>query len=704
MHCFYNGMVIVNLSLSTEYSLWLIIFCILAGAGGAAILYYKEKNRDFNLRTRRLLAWLRGIGIFLIAFLLLSPMIKTVTRRLEKPIVILAVDKSESVVIGEDSSYYRHDFLKSWNNLIAKLSKKYEVRDYSFSDNLKTGSQGAFDGKQTDMGEVFSEIGTRYANRNIAAVVLASDGIINRGADPLYASGNVNFPILTVAMGDTNQHKDLLINRAVYNQIAFLGNDFPVEISVSAYRCSGHNTTLTVSSEKKVLFTQNISIPAGDFNRTIPVRLPAAETGTQRYRISLSPVDGEISRTNNIRDIFIEVLDGRQKILLAAASPHPDVAAIRQGIEANPNYEVVEQSATEDPGNLSQYDLVILHQIPSVTDAGVRLIEKLRESKTPALYILGRQSNLQAFNQLKTGVIIPPSNAAMNEAYPVVNDKFPLFSLPADVVNVIQEMPPLSVPFGKYQLATGAEVLFNQRIGSVSTGMPLILFSQGADTKAGIVTGEGLWRWRIACFLRTGSHKAFDEFIAKTVQYLAVKTDKSRFRVMHKNSFLENEQVVFDAELYDESYELVNTPEARIEIRDSADKRYPFVFSRTSTAYTLNAGSFPPGKYSYEATVTADKSMQKRGKFTVIPINVETLNTVADHNLLYNLASRHDGIMISPRDLDKVGEFLDNREDIKTVAYYEQRYTGLVNLWWALAVIIVLLGAEWFLRKRAGEY
>ena len=38
-----------------------------------------------------------------------------------------------------------------------------------------------FEGKKTDISYAFEEIGNRFYNRNLAAVVLASDGTINKG-------------------------------------------------------------------------------------------------------------------------------------------------------------------------------------------------------------------------------------------------------------------------------------------------------------------------------------------------------------------------------------------------------------------------------------------------------------------------------------------------------------------------------------------
>lgn len=696
----------MNFSLTTELPWWLVLFCLIAGVGISAILYFKDKNSDYTPLTQKILALVRGLAISLIAFLLLSPMIKTITRRLEKPVVIMALDNSESIITGKDSAYYRGEFIKQWNKLADKLSGKYELQTYSFSDKLQPGIAGDFHGKQTDMGQLFDEIATRYTHRNVAALIFAGDGLVNRGADPLYASENVAYPIVTVALGDTNQHRDVLIGRVVYNQIAYLGNDFPLEITISAYECEGQSVTLTVTDDKSArLFSQPVTVFSAEFTRTVQVKIQASEAGTRRYRISVSGIKGEVSLTNNVRDIFIDVLDGRQKILILSAAPHPDIAALRQAVETNPNYQVVQLTAADDPGDLHQYDLVVLHQLPSMANAAVTLLEKVRKASIPVLYVVGKQSNLLAFNQLKTGLSIIATSTAGNEAYASVNDNFPLFSLPEEVKNMIASMPPLLVPFGQFQQATSSEVLMNQRIGAVVTQMPLILFNQGIDTKTGIIAGEGLWRWRISCFMKTGNHKAFDELVNKIIQYLAVKEDKSRFRIIDKKSYLENEQVTFDAELYNESYELDNAPEVKLVVTDSVNKSYPFVFSRTSNAYTLNAGSFAPGKYNYEASVVYDnKPMQKRGSFTIMPINVETLNTVANQSLMYNLAVRHDGTMVYPADMAKIEEFLANREDIKTISYSQKRFTDLVNLWWVLALIVLLLAAEWFIRKRAGGY
>lgn len=174
---------------------------------------------------------------------------------------------------------------------------------------------------------------------------------------------------------------------------------------------------------------------------------------------------------------------------------------------------------------------------------------------------------------------------------------------------------------------------------------------------------------------------------------------------MLKNNFSENEAVAIDAELYNDSYQLINAPEVNIVITDENKKNFPYAFTRTSNAYYLNAGSLPPGEYSYKASTTfAGKAFQKSGMFTVKLLNIESMNTVANHELLNNMAARHKGKMVYPQQLDQLEKLLAARDDMKTIAYTQKRYTDLVSFLPVLLLLLGLISAEWFVRKRNGSY
>jgi hypothetical protein len=329
----------------------------------------------------------------------------------------------------------------------------------------------------------------------------------------------------------------------------------------------------------------------------------------------------------------------------------------------------------------------------------------LKTIPVPVLFIIGSQSNLAAYSNLMAGLTITQSAVSFNEATGLMNPEFSLFSLSPEVVRAVPEFPPLSVPFSQYKPGTVAQVLMYQKIGNVNTKTPLVLFNQGVDRKSATITGEGIWRWRLANYAKSGNQLAFDELITRIVQYLAVKEDKSPFRVILKNSFSESETVEIDAELYNDSYQLVNEPEVNIVITDKDKKSYPYSFTRTSNAYYLNAGSLPPGDYTFKATTgLGGKVFDKSGMFSVMELNVEAMNTVANHAILNTIAARHSGKMVYPGQLSEIEKMLNARDDLKTVVYTQKRYTDLVSYLPYFMLLLLLLSAEWFIRKRSGSY
>jgi hypothetical protein len=232
-----------------------------------------------------------------------------------------------------------------------------------------------------------------------------------------------------------------------------------------------------------------------------------------------------------------------------------------------------------------------------------------------------------------------------------------------------------------------------------------VIFNQNLETRTGIIAGEGLWKWRLHNYLKNNNHQAYNEVVTRMIQYLAVKVNKSFFDVAGANNFVENEPVILTAEVYNQSYEPVNEPEVEITITNSDGDTYPFVFGKTARAYQLNAGALPVDNYTWEAKVrVGDKVFTDRGAFSISPLNIETINTRADHNLLFQLAKKTNGRMIYPDALPQLADELRQRADITTITYSTRQYTELVNLPWILILIIALLAAEWLLRKRNGSY
>ncbi len=696
----------MKLSVVTEAPGWYLLFCILAGIIYAGVLYYREARlKEISLLLRSAMGVFRFVVVFFLAFLLMSPLLKTIFREVEKPVIVIAQDESESLVMGKDSSFNKNEYPKKLQALKDAIGDKFNVVTYSFGDKFREDAKFEYKDKLTDFSVLFDELETRYADRNLGAVIIASDGIYNQGQSPVYAAERIKAPVFTIAMGDTTIRKDLILTKVIHNGIAFLGNTFPLDVVVDAHRFPNSKSTLTVSKGGQTLFTKPLDINADPFTQTIPVELTASSVGLQRYTVAVTVIDGENNIRNNRQDIFIDVLDGRQKVLIVGAAPHPDMGALKMAIESNDNYQAETFILTNFDKPLRQYNLVILHSIPSDNAQGQKLLTDLAAAKIPVFYITGAQSKFTLFNSLGTGVSVNVNGLRANESEAVPVTDFPYFNLSPEAINYMSKFPATLTPFGTFTTSPAATVFARQKIGALKTDYPLWVFSQQGERKVSVFLGEGLYKWRLHDFADHGNHDIFNELISKTIQFLSVREEKSFFRVTTKSNFLENEPVQFEAEVYNQSYELINTSVVSIDIIDENGKRFPSTFTPTGKGYRLDAKMFPIGEYKYEAkTKPGEKVYTQNGRFSVSPLLIEIANTTADHQALYNLSKRHNGELFMPSEMEKLAQVLNAREDIKPVIYNTKKLVDIINLWWIFGLLILLLSLEWFIRKRNGAY
>ena len=653
---------------------------------------------------------LRFISIFVLSFLLLSPLIKSFQREVQKPVIVLAQDNSRSVLLNKDSTFYQTSYLENLEVLKSKLSETFDVRYYSFGKQLNDDPKINYDDKQTNISAVLDAVYDKFEGQNLGAVILASDGIYNQGSNPVYSNKKLRTTVYTIALGDTTLPRDVLVKRVRTNSIAYLGNSFPIEIEAAAYGYNGSNIIVSVFHNGQLESVQSIVANNLRFTKTLLLNFNAKAKGMQRYTITVSHQKGELSYLNNVKDIYIDVIDGRQKIMLLANAPHPDLGAIKNAIEANQNYEVNIVYARDLSSDLSsfirEYTLVILHQIPSVDLSSKNLLETLSKCKVPRLYILGSQSNLPVFNSLNEGLSISYNRGNTNDAIPKVNKEFNLFSFSDETLNNSINFPPLQTPFGNYTTAGDVNMLFKQQIGATQTDMPLILFSKANEYKTGIICGEGFWRWRLQEYAQTQSQTASNEVMTKVIQYLSAKEDKRLLRITStQKTFEENENVMFDAEVYTPGYELTNESDVGLKVINEGGKSFDFQFSKSVKVYHLDCGILPIGAYRYTAnTIVGGKPESTSGQFTVFPLQAEFTETVANHQLLASLASINNGKLFYPSEMQQIIKAINSNEIIKPVSYERQQLQDLINLKWIFGFLIFTLTAEWFFRKREGGY
>ncbi|RZL26064.1 MAG: hypothetical protein EOO96_22865, partial [Pedobacter sp.] len=292
--------------------------CLALGFLYAWLLYRNNKNLDKKLQYG--LTVIRIIAVTAIAWLIFAPLIKTLNYTLDKPIIIIGQDNSISVGQVKATDFDQKLYEQNLKIIQDKLSDKYEVKTYNFGDSVGDGFDFKNQGKLTDAAAFFQKVRDEYTNRNIGAIILATDGIFNHGGNPLYSINQINAPVYTIALGDSIPKRDVLISNVNYNNIVYLDDDFTIEVQVQAFQSDRENAALIVSQNGAKVEQQNIAIAGNSFVKTISVKLHAGKIGVQKYTVQLSVLPNEITTKNNSQSFYVEVIDGRQKVLLAAAA------------------------------------------------------------------------------------------------------------------------------------------------------------------------------------------------------------------------------------------------------------------------------------------------------------------------------------------------------------------------------------------------
>lgn len=676
----------------SNYPWYYTLLCLVAGFVFSALLYVRDKQNAERSKTLLYsLAALRFISVSLIAILLLDIFIKRLINETEKPVIILAQDNSSSIIAGKDSTEIKNEYSKALASFITTIKDKYEVKTYQFDSETKTAESFDFKGKETDISNLFSDIENNFANKNIGAIILATDGIYNKGTNPLYSIEKINAPIYTIGLGDTIPLKDVWIHNLNHNQVAYLGNTFPVEVVVNAIDLKDKSVSVSISQNGKVLKTENLSINSNAFSTTLNFLLEADKPGIQKYTVSISSLNEDKNSQNNTQSFIIDVIDNREKVLILANAPHPDIAALEQSISAPQTYEVEVALINEFTKPLKPYSLVIIHQVNSIPQ---RISNELKANNQSVFYI-GSNSGTSAKTLF---------NSKSNDAEGVYQKEFSLFTLSDELKNYIKNFPAVAAPFRNGAVANGANILIAQKIGVVETEDPLLMFTETNGVKTASFLGDGIWKWRMRDFADHNNHNLFNELISKTVQYLSVKADKSFFRIFTKKIINENEPIEFTAEVYNQSYELVTEPDVTLILKDNNNKTFNYTFNKKQTMYSLSAGLFPAGEYTYEAKVKyGDKLYTKNGVIIIKEIVSERINTVANHQLLYQISKQSGGKLFYKNQIEQLQKEILASDSIKSITYSHKQLTDLVNLKWLFFVILAFLSIEWFLRKYNGK-
>jgi hypothetical protein len=694
-----------TMTFQAAYSLfWLLL--ILPLTFGLAWYFYRGNAwiKTQSVTVQRVLPLLRGLGLFFLMVLLLKITLLLQQAEVERPALITLFDNSSSIKRFKDSASIAQKFEQLKNEINQRFGGRYDLYFYSIGKGLREGGEIGLNEDQSNHELAFKYLAEQFLNRNVGAVLFASDGNYNSGDNPCYAAEQLSLtPIITLGVGDTTPKRDQIIGNLYHNDVVFLNDVFPLEVDLEAYKIKNTKAVVRLTNNGKILEQKTVNYGQAESSfQQLKFQVTAERTGFQAYTVSVEYLDGEYSKSNNTKTCYVEVIDTKNSIFFLASSPHPDLSAMRAAAETHENYEIQFLTPQELVQKNQQPDLLIWHGPNLPNDQ--KAFDFIKQNKLPVLFIIpGNVSN----GTIKGLALFNLSNqkGALDEVQGASNPGFSSFELSEDALKAVELFPPLLAKFGNIAPNGDFETLLYQKIGNTVKKEPMFYFNKRGNINHGLIFGEGLWKWRLVDYMKNKNHHQFNEIFLKAYTYLLIKREGMGLSVQFDKRFSKNDRITVNANFYNASLEPITTPKISLVLNDNNGKKYAHQFNILNNGYTLDLGSLSPGKYHWKArTRHQSKDYSKEGDFLVEDISLERSVNAANHGVLKQLAKQSAGNYYPITDYSKALDSLEKRSDITSIERITTEFWDLVDSWFLLLLIALCFFVEWFLKRYFGAY
>jgi hypothetical protein len=260
----------------------------------------------------------------------------------------------------------------------------------------------------------------------------------------------------------------------------------------------------------------------------------------------------------------------------------------------------------------------------------------------------------------------------------------------------------LHTEFGALTISVPNEVMLGQTVSGIANGNPLLATMEINGKRDAIWDGEGFWRWRARSFLETESFQSFDDFIGNLVQYLASNKRRSRLEVSSETFYYNNNPIKIPAQYFDKNYVFDNRASLNISVKNAeTEKQTVFPMLLRNNYYEVDLNSLPAGEYNYTVSVS-NEVVSSSGSFTILDFNVEQQFLNADVSKLRRIAQNTNGKAYFATQSNSLIQSLVENTNFQNIEKSEQKVVPLIDWKYLLALIVLALAAEWFIRKYNG--
>lgn len=712
----------IDLSATT----WIVVITTVL-AFVAAFFLYRHTRPPVPPARRWLLTSLRGIAFALLALLLFDPILHLRFTTSTPPVLAVLYDNSKSMRIVDKSGSRAAELAAVRNAAVFdRIKSRATVLPYTFGVQLRpftggTGDSLKLDEGGTDIAAALHTLAGEQERHRINAVLLISDGTYTLGRDPVNETGRFDIPVFCVGIGDTAEQKDIVLSNVVANDLVYAGTQSPVRASVMSAGFDSATVAVTLSRAGRVLDRKTLHLQGGTHEYAVDLSYVPEGDGLQRYTVSVSSLPGEISTANNQRSFAARVLKSKMRILMLGGEPSPDISVIRQTLIEDKNLSV--RSFTQasagtfyegriSPADFDSADCFVFVGFPTAgTSPEIlrQIARRIHAAFTPILFIDGRHVSLASAPEIAQALPFTVSMRTTTEQsvffQPAQNQLGnPILDVSATTA-AWNDLPPVFRTVSAYAAKPGSVVLGYVRPAAGPPRDPMLVARSVNQEKCVALLAYGVWRWRLMSQESAQTADILPIFLGNTIKWLTTPDERRPIRVAPtEDSFPEGEPVLFTGQAYNQNAEPVE--DATIHVTAEMDGRQFATDLRPigGGRYEGSLEGLTEGEYSYRATGTVNSSTlgEDRGRFVVGGTELEFEDTRANHQLLRQIAYRTGGAYLDAAQIDNLDSLLFARPSFVQQSIVHTTDASLRQTLWLVIAIVVVLAAEWAIRKQSG--
>jgi len=727
---------------------WWALTLLVASAIAVAWASYAGAIVPLSRERRAALAILRACTLILLVACLLRPVRVMPPDAASDAVVPVLVDVSRSMQLADAGGRPRIDAARDLlqRDVLAGLAGRFRIEVWTFGNSLTQATASGFaasDGR-SDLSGALRAVRERYRDRRPAAIVVISDGG-DTGRDE--AAGVVDAadaPVYAVGVGAPRVASDLEVVDVSAGDAAVANSS--VDLTVAAVsRGSSAPFDIRVLENGRPIDVRRVT-PAGDGSpvRAVFAVSPAGDTPTE-YTVEIPSATGELVLENNRRSVLVEPPGRRRRVLVVEGAPGFEHSFVKRALAADPGFEVdsvvrkgrdVRGDATyfvqstdarapqlasgfpEDRKTLYQYDVLVLANIEgdALTRADIEMAARFVGDRGGGLLVLGAKSfDRQGLLGTALEDVLPLGlsdrgggvvRASSREAAPFSvsltpeGESHPVMRIAATAEETVRRwksVPPLAGAAGLGAPRPGAQVL--ALVHAPDGPRPLLAVQRYGQGRSMMFTGEASWRWRMQL---PSDDRTFELFWRQAVRWLGAPAPDP-VSLGLPTGVAVGDAAAIGVDVRDDEFAAVPDADVRMRLTlpggETRDLHGGLTDPRLGR-YGSDVRFEQPGIYGIAVEARRGTTLlgSSQRSFLVGGADREMADPRLNEDVLRRVARASGGQYLTANDASRLPALLSE----SNMAPPEPRLEDLWDTPWVFAAVVVLLAAEWTLRRRWG--